>query len=82
MLAVRNLKGTKTGIVDDYPREIDHIHKTLYPILREAKRNNQPATFKVDKLIINGQLYRGPKTFMLPFYNSVVRESKLENLGR
>ena len=43
MLAVRNLKGTKIGIVDDYPREIDHIHKTLYPILRGSEKK-QPAS--------------------------------------
>ena len=82
MSAVRNLKGTKIGIADDYPKEIDHIHKTLYPVLREAKKNNQAATFKVDKLIINGQIYRGPETYTLPFYNSIMRGSKFESFGR
>ena len=78
MSAVRNLKGTKIGIADDYPREIDHIHKTLYSVLREAKNNNQAATFKVDKVILYGQLYRGPETYSLPFYNSIMRGSKFE----
>ena len=38
---VKNLKGTKIGISHDYPKEIEAIHTKLYPVLKEAKKNNQ-----------------------------------------
>lgn len=34
---LRNLKGTKIGVANDYPREIDKIHETLYPVLKKGK---------------------------------------------
>ena len=56
---VKNLKGSGIAIENDYPREIDDIHKKLYPVFKQAKPQNNTAYFKVDKLIINGQIYRG-----------------------
>ena len=50
---VRNLKNTNISIANDFPREIDEIQKTLYPILKKAKQRKQTAYFEVDKLIIN-----------------------------
>ena len=63
---VKNLKGTKIGVTNDYPKEIDKIHETLYPVLKREKQAKQTAFFKVDKLIINGQIYRGEETSNLP----------------
>ena len=34
---VKNLRGTKIGIANDFPKEIDKIHETLYPVLKEGK---------------------------------------------
>ena len=34
---VKNLRGTKIGIANDFPKEIDKIHETLYPVLKRAK---------------------------------------------
>ena len=65
---VNNLKGSDIGISDDYPREVEDIHKTLYPVLKKAKREKRKAFFNFDKLIIDGQIYRGKETKKLPFY--------------
>ena len=70
--SVRNLKGSRCAISDDYPKEIDKIRKTLYAVLKEAKRYHHRAFFNVDKLIINGQVYRGEETKNLPFYGSIM----------
>ena len=54
---VKNLKGTRIGICNDFPKEVDEIHTKLYPVLKRAKQNGQYAFFKLDKLIINRQIY-------------------------
>lgn len=54
------LKDTSFGMNDQYPREINERRKTLYPILKEQRRNNIRAVLAVDKLYINGQLFRSP----------------------
>lgn len=52
------LKDTHFGMNDQYPREINERRKVLYPILKENRRNNIRAVLAVDKLYINGQLFR------------------------
>ena len=47
--------------------EVEEIHKTLYPVLKQAKRERKRAVFNFDKLIIDGQIYRGKETKNLPF---------------
>ena len=47
---VKNLKGTRIGICNYFPREVDEIHAKLYPVLKRAKQNGQSAFFKLDKL--------------------------------
>ena len=54
-------RSTKIGVAEDYPKEIDNIRKELLPVLRNAKKENAQAAFNVDKLIINGQIYREQK---------------------
>ena len=65
-------RSTKIGLAEDYPKEIDNIRKELLPVLRKAKKENAQAAFNVDKLIINGQIYRGPETKSLPFYARIL----------
>ena len=65
-------RSTKIGVAEDYPKEIDNIRKELLPVLRKAKKENAQAAFNVDKLIINGQIYRGPETKSLPFYDRIL----------
>ena len=69
---VKNLKGRGIGISNDFPKEIDEIHQKLYPVLKEVKRKGQKASFKVDKLIISGQVYRGAETESLAHYGSIM----------
>ena len=69
---VKNLKGSGIGVSDDFPKEIDEIHEKLYPILKKAKQDRQSAYFKVDKLIINGQVYRGKETEDLLHYGAII----------
>ena len=69
---LKNLKGSNIAIANDYPKEIENIHKTLYPVLKKAKQEKNAAFFKVDRLIINGQIYKGNETINLPFYGSIM----------
>ena len=61
----------KIGIMDDYPKEIDEMRKVLLPLLRKAKKKKASASFNVDRLVINRQIYRGPETQIFPFYAKV-----------
>jgi len=57
---------------DDYPKEIDEMRKALLPVLKNAKKHKIPAAFNVDKLIVNGKIYRGPETEKFPFYAKIL----------
>ena len=72
---VRNLKDSGIGMANDFPREIDKIHEKLYPVLKSAKKAKQKAYFKVDKLIINGQVYRGEETKHLAHYGLIMNST-------
>ena len=72
---VRNLKESGIGIANDFPREIDKIHGKLYPVLKSAKKAKQKAYIKVDKLIINGQVYRGEETKHLAHYGLIMNST-------
>ena len=66
------LRGTGFGVSDDFPKEVDEVRKVLYPILKAAKRDKKTAYFNVEKLIINGALYRGEETSQFPFYGRLM----------
>ena len=57
---IRNPKGSGTGMT--FPKDIDKIHEKFYPILKKAEQDRQSACFKVDKVIINVQVYTGKET--------------------
>ena len=69
---VKNLKGSGIGIANDFPKEIDEIQQKLYPVLKEAKKTGQKASFKVDKLVISGQIYRAAETENLVHYGLIM----------
>ena len=70
---IKNLpRGTGFGISDDFPKEVDEVRKVLYPILKAAKRDKKTVYFNVEKLIINGALYRGEETSQFPFYGRLM----------
>ncbi|KAK0155523.1 hypothetical protein N1851_002112 [Merluccius polli] len=57
----RELKGKPFGLNDQFPREINERRKILYPILKENRNNNKRTALVVDKLYIDGQLFRNTK---------------------
>lgn len=57
----KELKGTTFRLNDQYPREINERRKILYPILKENRKNNKRASLVVDRLYIDGQLFRSTK---------------------
>lgn len=68
-------KGKKFGVSDDFPKEIDDIRKTLYPVLKKAKEEKKAAFFNVEKLIIENEVYRGPETKTFPLYGRIMERS-------
>ena len=54
-------KGSKYGVADAFPKEVDEIRKDLQPVLRKTRSEQKTAFFNMEKLLINGDLYRGPK---------------------
>lgn len=58
----RELKGTNYGVNDQFPREINERRKVLYPIMKQQRLNNKRAYIIVDKLFVDGQLYRDANT--------------------
>ena len=70
---IKNLtKGRNFGISDDFPKEVEEIRKKLYPLLKAAKQEKRVAYFKVEKLIIDGSVYRGPETKEFPLYGRLM----------
>ncbi|XP_020903896.2 protein unc-13 homolog C [Exaiptasia diaphana] len=49
------LKGTKIGIAEQFPMEIEEKRKELYPILKLAKKEGKKAKIVRDQLFIDGQ---------------------------
>lgn len=64
--------GTGFGIYDDFPKEVEEIRKKLYPILKAAKHEKMAAYFNIEKLVIDGALYRGEETLQSPFYGRLM----------
>ena len=52
--AARELKGTRYGVSEQFPKEINDRRKLLWPYFPEARRQNKKAYFKRDKLYIDG----------------------------
>ncbi|KAK3730847.1 hypothetical protein QZH41_009964 [Actinostola sp. cb2023] len=57
-----NLKGSKIGISEQFPKEIADRRKLLYPVFKKAKAEGNTAKLVRDQLYINGQRYIGSST--------------------
>ena len=65
---IKNLpRDTGFGISDDFPKEVDVVRKML------RKRQKKAAYFNVEKLIIDGALYRGEETSQFSFYERLMK---------
>lgn len=58
----RELRGTQFGLNDQFPREIQERRKKLIPIMKQLRKEGKRATLNIDKLYVNGQLYRDTDT--------------------
>ena len=54
----RQLKGTDYGLNDQYPQEIIHRRKQLFPIRKQMMKEGKRAIITVDKFYIDGQLFK------------------------
>ena len=49
---MKNLpRATKFGISDDFRKEVDEVRKSLYPILKTARREKTAAYFNFEKVL-------------------------------
>ena len=55
--AAKMLAGKPYSLNDQFPQEIANRRKQLYPIFKQARRNNKKAVLKVDRLYIEGREY-------------------------
>ena len=69
-----------------FPEKSTKIDEKIYPVLKSAKKAKQKAYFKVDRIIIKGQVYRGEETKHLVHYglikNSTWAYGELQQQGK
>ncbi len=58
----RELKGTDFSVNDQFPKEILERRKILFPIRRSLIQKGSRAVIAVDRLYVDGQLYRNLST--------------------
>ncbi|XP_039870018.1 uncharacterized protein LOC120722883 [Simochromis diagramma] len=58
----RELKGTDFSVNDQFPKEILERRKVLFPVRRSFIQKGSRAAIAVDRLYVDGQLYRDPGT--------------------
>ena len=57
--SAKNLEGTQYSVSQQFPKEIQARRKELVPTLKKLKNEGQNAYLSVDKLYVDGALYRG-----------------------
>ncbi|KAJ8362218.1 hypothetical protein AAFF_G00388660 [Aldrovandia affinis] len=57
----RELKGSKYSITDQFPPEILRRRRLLSPIMTEARKSKKKVRLSIDKLFIDGILYKNPE---------------------
>ena len=53
------LRNTPYGAKEQFPVEIENRRRSVYPIMKQARRENKQVTLVRDKLFIEGELYTG-----------------------
>lgn len=75
----KELKGISLLITDQYPQEIMNRWRLLYPIMTEARNGNKGTRLVVDKLFIDGQLFRNSDiTYWLTGGNEKAKQRELD----
>ena len=52
------LRGTRFGINEQFPEEIEQTRRKLYPVMRQLRRDNERVVLVKDNLIVNGREVR------------------------
>ena len=79
-LNTKKLKGTKIGVSEQFPEEIESIRKTLYPELKKARAECKMVRIVRDKLIIEGQVFHNNRSILTicnlsPLYISLTKHN-------
>ena len=56
----RKLRGTRIGIAEQFPEEIEKIRQTLYPEMKKAKAQGHRVRMVRDRLYINNVEFKHP----------------------
>ena len=56
--AAPTLGGKRLGVEQQFPKEIADRRKALFPAMRAAKAAGETIFIRIDKLYIDGELYR------------------------
>ena len=57
--SAKNLEGTQYSVSQQFPKEIQARRKELVPTLKKLKNEGKKAYLSVDKLYVDGRLYKG-----------------------
>ena len=57
--SAKNLEGTQYSVSQQFPKEIQARRKELEPTLKKLKNEGKKAYLSVDKLYVDGRLYKG-----------------------
>ena len=57
--SAKNLEGTQYSVGQQFPKEIQAKRKELLPTMKRLKNEGQNAYLSVDKLYVDGKLYKG-----------------------
>lgn len=76
--APKSLIGTNFSVNEQFPQEIEERRKVLYPIAKDARRNQNTVRLVRDKLFINGQQYnpRDQTTAKQPYMPKTAQEKQ------
>ncbi|KAM3591288.1 uncharacterized protein V6R79_026160 [Siganus canaliculatus] len=69
----KELCGTNYSFSDQNPLEILMRRRLLHPAMTEARKNNKKARLVIDKLYIDGKLYRNPEITYWLFSGNISR---------
>lgn len=61
----KELRGTTFGLNDQFPREIQDRRRILVPLMKQFRQNGRKAVLTVDRLYVDGQLYRNDTVYWL-----------------
>lgn len=80
--AAKNLEGSQYSISQQYPKEIMERRRALVPTLKRLKAEGKRANISVDKLYVEGRLYKGELIQPRPQQNGAQGRFREQGQGR